>query len=62
MGPNVDLEADFDGLDGESDAAPPPPSRLVQGPNGLRVMPSRGEGREITQEMVNAARDEGYFG
>jgi hypothetical protein len=43
-------------------SAPPPPSRLVQGANGLLVMPSRRGGKKITQDMVNKAREEGYFG
>ena len=42
--------------------APEPPSRLVRGSHGLLVTPSNGQGKEITQEMMNAARDEGYFG
>jgi len=39
-----------------------PPSRLVRGPNGLLVMPSGQKGKKITQEAVNKAREEGYFG
>lgn len=41
--------------------APPPPSRLVRGPNGLRIMPHR-EGQTISQEAIDKARAEGYFG
>lgn len=41
--------------------APPPPSRLVRGPNGLRIMPRR-EGKVISEDSIDKARAEGYFG
>ena len=43
----------------KANAAPPPPSRLVTSPNGLRVFPD--QGGAITQEMVNRAREEDSF-
>jgi hypothetical protein len=46
----------------KSNAAPAPPSRLVPGPLGIRMMPLNSEAKEITQGMVDKARDEGYFG
>jgi hypothetical protein len=56
------IESAIDRIVQEGDDAPPPRSRLVRGPNGLLMMPSSGQGKEITQEMVNEARDEGYLG
>lgn len=46
----------------KANAASPPPSRLVLGPLGILQMPSRGSGHEITQESVDKARADGYFG
>ena len=39
-----------------------PPSRLVRGPQGLLMMPSRDTGSIITQEKIDEAREEDYFG
>ena len=59
---NLSLGKALSELVRKANDAPPPPSRLVRGPHGLPMMPSRGIGKVITQEKIDQAREEGYFG